>query len=195
MGSDDFRLVSKYFIFLIIMFFRNSRGFTLIEILVAIAIFAILSSIMLLNFRGDAKTKELKNNCQQVVDALKQVQTMALSGQQVKNNAGILMVPDGYKFMPACLNNSCRSIYLAASSSPTANLGIIKLNKSEIYGFSSLMINFLPPSADSQIWINGSQTSTAKMKIRHIEDNTLSRCVIYNSISGRMDVLSIDKCN
>jgi prepilin-type N-terminal cleavage/methylation domain-containing protein len=175
---------------------KNQSGFTLIEILIAIAIFSILSSIMILNFRGDNKTKELKNDCQKITDALRQAQTMALSGQQVTNGAGKIFIPDAYRFMPVCSGSTCKSLRLVASSSPTSFLiSTIRLDKSEIYGLNILAINFIPPSADSSILINGVATTSVNMKVRHTQNNTLSRCVSYNSISGRIDILDISQCN
>ncbi|MFA6919172.1 MAG: prepilin-type N-terminal cleavage/methylation domain-containing protein [Patescibacteria group bacterium] len=176
---------------------KNSAGFTLIEILIAIAIFSILSSIMILNFRGDAKTKELKNDCQKITDALRQAQTMALSGQQVTNGSGKSFIPDAYRFMPTCSGfpATCKSFSLIASSSPSFMMSKTRLDKSEIYGLNSLVINFIPPSADSSISVNGVATTSVNIKVRHTQNNTLSRCVSYNSISGRIDILDISKCN
>ncbi len=177
---------------------RKGAGFTLIEIMIAVAIFAVLSSIMILNFRVDAKSKELKNDCQKITDALKQAQTMALSGRQVADNSGQTFIPNGYEFVPSsCSGSACRSINLIASTSINniPVLGVIQLEKSEIYSPNGLIITFFPPSADSQILINGNSTTSVQIKVEHILDPNLSKCIIYNSISGRMDILNSNSCN
>ncbi len=60
--------------------FKGSAGFTLIEMLVAVFVIGMLSSIMIINLRKNEKRYELQIGAQKVVQGIRKAQEMALSG-------------------------------------------------------------------------------------------------------------------
>ena len=61
----------------------NSSGFSLTEMLIVMAIVAILSTLLLMNFRTTARNKTARNQVSSVVVSdLRRAQSMALSGAQ-----------------------------------------------------------------------------------------------------------------
>ena len=64
-------------------FTKKVSGFTLIEIIVVIAIIAFFSTFLIIGFRGNEKQRAINNAALSVVDGLKRMQTMAFSGSLV----------------------------------------------------------------------------------------------------------------
>ncbi len=58
---------------------KKARGFTLIEFLVVIAITTIISGIMVVNFRKGEESNKLQRSAQQIVQAFRKAQNMAMS--------------------------------------------------------------------------------------------------------------------
>jgi prepilin-type N-terminal cleavage/methylation domain-containing protein len=63
---------------------KYSSGFTLIEILVTLAIFIVLGGIVLLNISGKRSTVDLTNTSEQIASTLREAQSDAMAQ---KNNA------------------------------------------------------------------------------------------------------------
>lgn len=61
----------------------DRRGFTLIELLVSITIFGVMTGFLMANFRSGRTADELRIGAQNVASALREAQTMALSGKLV----------------------------------------------------------------------------------------------------------------
>lgn len=65
---------------------RSARAFTLIEVLVAISILGILSTIILVNASGTRVTQDLEAGTREMVSFFRGVQNRALTGEQVGAN-------------------------------------------------------------------------------------------------------------
>ncbi len=57
------------------------RGFTIIELVVAMGIFVVITSIVVANFRAGSRSDELRIAAEAMVSNLRKVQNMALAGQ------------------------------------------------------------------------------------------------------------------
>ena len=62
---------------------KDLRAFTLIELLIVIAIIGITSSILLLGFSNDQMKRELATNAREFVGIAREAQNYALTGKQV----------------------------------------------------------------------------------------------------------------
>lgn len=69
----------------------SQRGITMIELLVSIAIFAIVTAVVLVGFVGSRKHGELRLAADQLVNDLRRLQTAAIAGQAVGGS-----VPKGF---------------------------------------------------------------------------------------------------
>jgi prepilin-type N-terminal cleavage/methylation domain-containing protein len=67
---------------------RGEQGFTLMEMLVALAIFGVMAGFMMANFRASQRVDELRIAAEVAVTAIRQAQTRALSGAVVSQCVG-----------------------------------------------------------------------------------------------------------
>lgn len=85
------------------------RGFTMIEMLISLSIFAVVTAFVTANFRAGRQSDELRLSTQLLATAIRRAQTMAISGQTVPfcqggtNDKGIC--PGGTD--PECGGGTC----------------------------------------------------------------------------------------
>jgi len=65
--------------------FSKQKGFTLIEVLVVLAIIVVISGFMVVNFRKGEESGKLQRSAQRVVQNLRKIQSMALSSTEFTN--------------------------------------------------------------------------------------------------------------
>jgi prepilin-type N-terminal cleavage/methylation domain-containing protein len=73
------------------MFIQNNKGFTLLEVMVAIGIMVILLTVVMVNYRDQERRSTLNFEAQKMVSVLKRAQMMALTGKEVNGSR-----PTGY---------------------------------------------------------------------------------------------------
>ena len=168
--------------------FNKSRGFTLIELMVSIAIFGILSAFLLVNFRANNESRNFKLEASHVVDGFKRLQNMALSGALVADQ-----LPVAYEgILTDCLSGC--SITLRAKLTDNSYLDIdrVILDKAslKIYqpGVSSLTLSFTPPRGD--LSLSSGKVSEVMVDIGHSQRSDLNYCLIINNVSGRIDLIN-----
>jgi prepilin-type N-terminal cleavage/methylation domain-containing protein len=108
------------------------RGFTIIELLVAISIFIVVTGLVVANFRRGARSDELKIAAAGLANTLRRAQTMALAGETIN---GALPL-GGY------------GVYVTLDT-PNRYIIFADRNNDKIYGVGEELaggINFLPPS-------------------------------------------------
>ncbi len=71
---------------------KDGAGYTLIELLISISIFAILSSITVFGFRGVGRANMLKQASAELVANLRMIQSLATTGGSVKTCGGEMPV-------------------------------------------------------------------------------------------------------
>lgn len=71
-----------------------AQGFTLVELLVSMAIIAVISTMMVVNFRAGKQRDELQAGAREVAFLIEQARTYALAGKTVKLG-GTMRVPPG----------------------------------------------------------------------------------------------------
>lgn len=152
---------------------RKHSGFTLIELLVAISIIGIYSSFLIINFRGQGQQRELKAQALLVLDGIKKVQTMALSGAKVSDNN-----PAVYSFKIKPCSSNC----FFELSADNQNFEQVNLKNASIDIPLDLQINFQPPRGKMEI-LGGADEATIKLI-----NSTDNSCVYANAVSGRLEV-------
>jgi len=155
------------------------NGFTLIELMIAIAIFVILLSMTVLNFRSSDKNKDLHSNANLVLAGIEQAQSMALSGQLVGGT-----IPDSYNFViKLCKTGAGNCGYFLTASTTASSILIKSVSTTKAYVSSTgVTIGFAPPRANATI--SGGATSTV-ITLYHVSDPSILWYICFSSVSGR----------
>lgn len=148
---------------------RNALGFTLIEVLVVISIFAILTGMVMLGFTGADAEQRLKSEAQQIAKRIELARQYAV---QRNSEWGVYIEPDTYQFAEYNRsldewipmeerpfspepNKDPRRLRLKAEGTELPNAkqknlpGIIAFSSGEITPFSI----FIEPEWESAPWI------------------------------------------
>ncbi|MFA6603414.1 MAG: prepilin-type N-terminal cleavage/methylation domain-containing protein [Patescibacteria group bacterium] len=90
---------------------NDRSGFTLVEMLVSLAIFAVITGFVMANLRVGGQGDELRLSSQLVASSVRRIQTMAVAGQTVSycrkdgESTGTRLCPSGAS--AECLEGSC----------------------------------------------------------------------------------------
>ncbi|MFA5021183.1 MAG: hypothetical protein WC517_03955 [Patescibacteria group bacterium] len=164
---------------------RAGAGFTLIELLIAVGIFIIISSLIIVNYHVNEKVKTLENQAQIVVAGLERVQTMALTGELVDDRS-----PLAYKFSISnhCMVGNC-SVKLSAvfSNNEEFEFAEIPLSIAKISNASAAPVLFYPPRGKMEL---PGLTEGGTLEI-YTQGTENKFCVKLNSVSGRLSLSSI----
>ncbi len=161
---------------------KNTGGFTLIELLVSIAIFSLMTTFLIVNYRVDEQARILKNQSQEVVSALEKIQNMALTGETVNS-----VSPSIYRFS---INNCLISCFykLSGISADDAELPVIQKALASVSVQTNqpggLAINFYPPRGNMLI-----QPGDLDSAGFELSNGSASYCIKVNAVSGRIDSL------
>lgn len=171
-------------------FFKNQPGFTLLEAIVVVGIFALFSSMMLINFRGEQKQEELNRAALLMVDGIRRVQAMAFAGAPVNNQT-----PLNYSFViEDCLVDCYYQLIatLEEGGDIGSQLVIETVNfQKKIFtpNDSKIEIKFSPPRAQAKFIINQSEDFSEEVDlILSHSDLNRNKIITVNRISGRIDI-------
>jgi prepilin-type N-terminal cleavage/methylation domain-containing protein len=172
-------------------FFKTKNGFTLIELMVVIAIIGFFSSFLLINFRSNQKVAEVRQQALLVIDLIKRAQTMALSGQTVDGER-----PVGYGAVAICPNNDDPCLGVIAITDDGENWKMVtgtELSKNIILEGDIHLFAFSGSRANLEIIaiIDGHETiiQDTVLRIENVSDSTIAQCIGANALSGRIDLI------
>jgi len=166
------------------IFNSDKRGFTLMELLIGLSIFALLCTFLVASYHNNEKAQELNNQAQNLVLALQKVQNMALTGQAVNGST-----PAQYKFSITNCDISHCSYSLLADDTSFSNVSLPGIGisiKSPIS--NSLIVAFSPPRGEMS-FVPTTDNDIASFEIS-TEDTSLIFCLDLNAISGRINLAS-----
>lgn len=112
--------------------YTQSKGFTLIEVLVTIGLIAIVAGISVPNFRKFSQTQEIDAATQKLVDMLRSAQASAAShikcpNGESSNNWSIVLSPTSYKTYANCADLSDKEVSSGSYTSGEASSTQFKL--------------------------------------------------------------------
>lgn len=176
---------------------KDQRGYTLIEVLVAVSVFAILATISIVNIRITNRNEDLRLSSQEFVLHLREAQSMAMNGRQ-QNNA----VPPGYGVY---IGNTCESgcqyslfsdidgdyKYSSGDKSVTAyslpsSVQIIRINNGTEQAPYS--IGFSAPNGKS--YFQGALGADVSIFLKHQLNNQCKEIILHGNI-GYIDDRSV----
>lgn len=177
---------------MVFKFLKMKKGFTIIELLVSLGIFIIVTAMVVTNFRGGSRSDELKIAVETIASNLRRAQNMALAGELTDG----VTPPGGYGIYFNLATSDRYIIFadkngnLAYDANEALPDGIVVLAKnivlSGVFPAAASTIIFKPPKPTT--YINGGTidnflTVTAK----HNLSGKIKK-ISANRISGRIDV-------
>ena len=180
---------------------KKNRAFTLIELVVTIAIFGLLSGLIISNLRKGQQSRSLRTAADAIQEIFRQTQSRSLSGELFSTSPSLTSRDFGWQ---TTSNWSQYQVFKEQSgtASPynktivetvkfSENVVIdstsLKINSTSV---SSLQIRFFPPYGEVRISggsFNEVKNATAQFKIIYF-GTTLSRTVTVDGISGNISV-------
>ena len=175
----------------------KQSGFTLIELLIVISIIGIFSTMTIINFRGNEKTRDMNNQVLLLLDGIIRMQTSALSGRIIDNK-----VPTSYLLLVDRCLADCSYNLSASTTIGLIDIDNVALNNSTVDivdndGISlgnNLKVEILPPRGKlaiyvyvDDIWLS---TNEVVIKLTHLDNPAIVKKIRINGISGRLDILN-----
>jgi prepilin-type N-terminal cleavage/methylation domain-containing protein len=174
------------------LLFRN-EGFTLIEVLISMAIFIIILSLTMVNHRQGEHTNTFRLQALNIEDSIRSVQNMALTGKKIDgstpNAYGIFFSETGNNVIiygddgDNIFDNSNDSIYSEMSLDGGVGFNRYSLFCDGFVAGNSLNIIFIPPQPTMII----NNNLTCSSSIIFMESNNVGGewGVHFDAVSGR----------
>lgn len=171
-------------------------GYTLIELLMVIAIMGIMATFTFASFRGQDQRRSVEQAATTVVDALKQAQTLALTRTSITGSVKAYVVDFDCSATPCLIKITAEDISGPTPDPAPEEIAIIALP--DKIGLTSTGLGYSPvfssPRGDIS-FLDGnrnpwSETNLA-IRVQYFNDPSNDYCVEINKISGRID---IDQC-
>jgi prepilin-type N-terminal cleavage/methylation domain-containing protein len=167
------------------------RGFTIIELLVAVSIFIIITGLVVADFRRGARSDELKIAASGLASTLQRAQTMALAGEAING-----IVPAGGYGVYVTLDVPNRYIIFADNDDDKTYDAGEDLADGVNFLPSNITISQVSPASASiifkspkpTIYINGDISLNLAIITLKDSISNQSRKVIVNRISGQISV-------
>lgn len=166
------------------------KGFTIIEMVIVMAVIAVITTVVLVEYRSGAKVNRLQLAAQQVATDLKEAQNLSLSSQ--KSNGDIPPGGYGVSFYPYEPNNRSYILFADEDANKEYDTGeevrTVNLPEgieiSSTQGAAPLDVVFLPPNSD--VFFSGIDWSAWTVTLRII--GTSETKVIYIYDRGAIEI-------
>jgi len=183
-------MVSKFTLIKMKKYFNN-QGFTIMELLVAMSIFSILTTFVVFKYADNEKLRSLKLESSKILFALQKAENMAITGQIFAS-----FVPTSYELsLSNCSDNCFYDLKIKDANDNEQILEKQELKKLQIKlpdSYGQVLFKFLPPRGRLEIIDEANKITVPSIKI-DIGNDDIFYCLEVNSISGRID-LKNGKC-
>lgn len=159
----------------------NNQGFTLMELLVAISIFSLLTTFVVASYASNEKSRLLKLEASKVLVGLQKAENMAITGQFFDS-----FVPVVYEFSLSDCSNNCS--YALSAKDVSGNPK--ELEKQELKGLAidipsgeQSLFKFSVPRGRLEILVGGDIQPSIKI---NLGDSETAYCLEASSVSGRI---------
>lgn len=174
---------------------RVVRGFTIVELIVAMAIMVTLALVVITNFRVGEKIANMAGATDDLMQSLRNAQAMALSGQKFSG-----VTPGGFGiYMQTTAGNNARYVKYADSDSNHAYTGVGEaLPNGSVTFPTGVYLQSVTPAGGAldiffsittgTIYVNGAQSVTdAQVIVAHSALST-QKVIIISPVSGLIRV-------
>ena len=169
---------------------NNSKGFTLIETLVVIAVVSILSIVMLANHQGSQKQQSVQRAAHQLAGDIRRAQNMAMASVEHEG-----AIPEGYGIYIE--KNNPNYILFADDNNQTYQPSDFKVE--EIKFPSNIKINSISPAPGSHVsiffeppdpttYINGDSSASIETVVTLIFPGTSYSKTVTVKTSGQIEI-------
>ncbi len=163
--------------------YLNNQGFTLMELLIAISIFSLLITFVVVNYVSNEESRLLKLEASKILDGLQKTENMSITGQIFDS-----FVPSVYEFhLSNCSDNCYYVLSVKDALGNSKELENQKLNRIgiNILGGNDVLFRFLPPRGRLEIIVNEIIKPSIKIDLGNNEN---FYCLEASSISGRISL-------
>lgn len=168
------------------------KGFTIIELLVSLSIFIVITAMVVANFRAGSRGDDLRISAEAMVSNLRKAQNMALAGQPTND----IVPPGGYGLYFNLATPDRYIIFADMNGDKVYNSGeeladgLVTLPREvRIISVSPVIVStvvFKPPKPT--IFINNDPSNeTLSVTLKHTSSEQ-TRVVTVNRVSGRIDI-------
>lgn len=170
----------------------NNQGFTIMELLVAISIFSILTTFVVFKYADNEKLRSLKLESSKILFVLQKAENMAITGQIFDS-----FVPISYEFsLFDCSDNCFYDLKIKDVNNNERLLEKQELKRLQIKlpnSYKQVLFKFLPPRGRLEIIVDEINKITVSSIKIDIGNDDIFYCLEVSSVSGRID-LKNGKC-
>lgn len=169
---------------------KRKFGFTVLELLIAIGIFALISASLIVNFRAGEKLSNLNFGSQSVAQEIRRMQAMALGAKSVPGYG----IPGGYGARFESASNTRYILYadknndkIYTDATELLDGGIVNLPYGVIinsYAPSGASIDIVYTTGNGLIFINGAQMALEARVVLEHPGLGKTKTIIISLLSG-----------
>ncbi len=168
---------------------HSQKGFTLIDLIVSMAIFSVLTGAVIVNFRAGSRNDSVRRGAQIIASTLREAQTMTLSGTELSDGS---FPTGGYGVRVSTDNTNALIVFADSDDSgtytdATEDVRTVTLPQEVTFSIGSTL-DVLFSAPDASIFFNGAISSdTEEITVQAVAADITQTVTIYR-LSGQIRV-------
>jgi len=167
---------------------KHHSGFSIIELITVIGIMALLTTVVMVNFRQVRAQQEMQSQASEIISRIRELQTNVLAGRQI---SGTTTVPSAYQMIFVSGASNYEVDYITSSATTTLEIvnfsANMQLKQVNLDGTPIGQVVLRVDSPYGQITANSLPNKQVRLDLNHKIMNQV-RSVIIDGISGRVGI-------